>query len=237
MKQNKIILQISDLSKSFNNEIVLNNISLQLRSGKIYGLLGKNGAGKTTLLKSILGLIYLDRGNIIFDDINIENGKNVVKKSQIGSLIEYPMFPLNYTVKQVLNEQQYMMNVKVSNNYLDNILLLLGLNLRLEEKVKNLSLGWKQKLGILRATCNFPKLLILDEPFNGLDPLAIQQVEELLEFLVKQNICVIISSHIIQELQNIADEFYFVKDHQVTFLNREYIKGINIKDYYLSKFQ
>lgn len=220
MQSNHIILKICHLSQSLNNNLILKDVNLNFQSGKIYGLVGTNGSGKTTLMKSILGLNYVDSGQIIFNEINIENGQHEIQRAQIGSLIEEPLFPNNYTVQQVLAEQQALLKVKVTRNYLDKLLLLLGLNRKLETKVKNLSLGWRKKLGILHAICNFPQLLLLDEPFNGLDRLSVHQVEEILTFLAQQNTCIVIASHLIQQLQELGAELYWVKNQQITLLRR-----------------
>lgn len=220
MQSNHIILKICHLSQSLNNNLILKDVNLNFQSGKIYGLVGANGSGKTTLMKSILGLNYVDSGQIIFNEINIENGQHEIQRAQIGSLIEEPLFPNNYTVQQVLAEQQALLKVKVTRNYLDELLLLLGLNRKLETKVKNLSLGWQKKLGILRAICNFPQLLLLDEPFNGLDRLSVHQVEEILTFLAQQNTCIVIASHLIQQLQELGAELYWVENQQISLLRR-----------------
>ena len=220
MQSNHIILKICHLSQSLNNNLILKDVNLNFQSGKIYGLVGANGSGKTTLMKSILGLNYVDSGQIIFNEINIENGQHEIQRAQIGSLIEEPLFPNNYTVQQVLAEQQALLKVKVTRNYLDKLLLLLGLNRKLETKVKNLSLGWQKKLGILRAICNFPQLLLLDEPFNGLDRLSVHQVEEILTFLAQQNTCIVIASHLIQQLQELGAELYWVENQQISLLRR-----------------
>ena len=147
MQSNHIILKICHLSQSLNNNLIFKDVNLNFQSGKIYGLVGTNGSGKTTLMKSILGLNYVDSGQIIFNEINIENGQHEIQRAQIGSLIEEPLFPNNYTVQQVLAEQQALLKIKVTRNYLDKLLLLLGLNRKLETKVKNLSLGWRKKTG------------------------------------------------------------------------------------------
>lgn len=220
MQSNHIILKICHLSQSLNNNLIFKDVNLNFQSGKIYGLVGANGSGKTTLMKSILGLNYVDSGQIIFNEINIENGQHEIQRAQIGSLIEEPLFPNNYTVQQVLAEQQALLKVKVTRNYLDELLLLLGLNRKLETKVKNLSLGWQKKLGILRAICNFPQLLLLDEPFNGLDRLSVHQVEEILTFLAQQNTCIVIASHLIQQLQELGAELYWVENQQISLLRR-----------------
>lgn len=220
MQSNHIILKICHLSQSLNNNLILKDVNLNFQSGKIYGLVGANGSGKTTLMKSILGLNYVDSGQIIFNEINIENGRHEIQRAQIGSLIEEPLFPDNYTVQQVLAEQQALLKVKVTRNYLEKLLLLLGLNRKLETKVKNLSLGWRKKLGILRAICNLPQLLLLDEPFNGLDRLSVHQVEEILTFLAQQNTCIVIASHLVQQLQELGAELYWVKNQQISLLRR-----------------
>ncbi|MHC9532084.1 ABC transporter ATP-binding protein [Dellaglioa sp. L3N] len=231
------ILEVNQLDKSFNHDQVLSGISFKFYSGKIYGLLGQNGSGKTTLMKCILGLNHSDSGSIIFDGFDIINGQNEMKRSGIGSLIEYPSFSNEMTVKKVLHNQLIMMNVEVDHNYLKRVITSLKLETKLNVKVKKLSLGWKQKLGIARSVYNYPKLLILDEPLNGLDPIAVQQVEILIKELANEGTCVIIASHILDELQYICDEMYLIKDTNMTYVDKEKFNNGDIKQFYLSQFE
>lgn len=124
----QVLLSIRNLTKSFSNQVVLSHVQLICARGQLYGLLGQNGAGKTTLLKSILGLKYLDQGQIMFDGVDIANGQHEVKRSQIGNLIEYPHFPSHHTVNQVLQEQITMIGLKTPPEYITTIGCLLNLD-------------------------------------------------------------------------------------------------------------
>lgn len=235
MEKCPVLLAMNNVTKSFNDNIILKDINLNFDSGKIYGLLGPNGVGKTTLMKTIVGLNVIDRGSIVFHTIDITNGNHEQMRSQIGSLIEYPIFPPTYTVKQVLSEQLFLMNIKIDQAYLIKIIDLLDLTSQSNIKVKNLSLGWKQRLGIARAVANYPKLLLLDEPFNGLDLIAVQKVTKLIQYLAKQGVCIIISSHNLEELANIADQLLLIKHSQIKLISQKQIDN-NIKNYYYHQF-
>lgn len=215
MMDSQILLSIQNLTKSFSNQVVLSHVQLTCARGQLSGLLGQNGAGKTTLLKSILSLNYLDQGQIMFDGVDIANGQHEFKRSQIGSLIEYPHFPSHYTVQQVLQEQITMMGQKTTPEYITTIGDLLDLNPIWNTSVKKLSLGAKQRVGLARAVCTCPQLLLLDEPLNGLDPLAVQRVITLLKFLLAHNTCILVATHLFADLQKLTNHWYLVKNQQV----------------------
>ncbi|MBA1435259.1 ABC transporter ATP-binding protein [Bombilactobacillus bombi] len=234
MQQNDDLLVINNLTKIFAENTILKDVNLTLKKGQIYGLLGQNGTGKTTFMKSILGLVHLTSGSINFCGQQIANGQHPQMRAQIGSLIENPIFPNNYTGQQVLQEQQIMMNIRVKQQYLNQVVNLLDLTQILAVKTKSLSLGYKQRLGIARAVFNHPKLLLLDEPFNGLDPIAVQKVEKLFQYLIKQGMCIIVSSHILEEVANLANSLLIVDQKQILVKTTRSI--VSLKDYYFSKF-
>lgn len=236
MKNTEGLLNINKITKIINSEKVLDQVDLKLSSGNIYGLLGQNGTGKTTLMKCILGLDHVDEGQVIFENEDITNGKNFLKRSMIGSLIESPNFPLDYTVSQVLEEQLKMMNVNVDKKYLDTILDTVELAPIKNKKVRKLSLGWRQKVGVARAMYNYPRLLLLDEPFNGLDVTSVQSLEKLLTVVAKQGMCILISSHIIDEMKAVSNELFVLKEGKVSPIPVKELNKTDIRSYYLKQF-
>lgn len=191
---NMSILSVNHLSKKINNKIILENISFSLDEGHIVGLVGANGAGKTSLMKVILGYSDYQEGNFT----SIRQDEN---HSNIGALIENPgLYPFmsGYDNLKLLNESN-------STNPINQITDELKMNKYIHNKVKTYSLGMKQKLGIAIAFLNSPKLIILDEPMNGLDPKAVRDVRQLILSKAKEGSTFLISSHILSELVKITD--------------------------------
>ena len=176
--EEKMMLQTKNLCKTFKRQKAVNNVSINIAKGKIYGLLGPNGAGKSTILKMITGMLTPTAGEIYLD------GKPWDRAclGEIGALIENPPIYENLSARE---------NLKVRS-------LLLGVDERRIDEVL-------QRLGIAMALLGNPKLLILDEPTNGLDPIGIEELRELISSFPKQGITVILSSHILSEVQQIAD--------------------------------
>ena len=180
-----MILKTTNLCKSFNGQTAVNNISLNIERNSVYGLLGPNGAGKSTTLKMITGILRPTSGSIEFDG-------HAWKRSDlnhIGALIEMPPLYENLTAYE---------NLKVRTT-------ILGLTETGRKRAGQFSLGMKQRLGIAVALLNNPKLLILDEPTNGLDPIGIEELRELIRSFPAKGITVILSSHILSEVQQTAD--------------------------------
>ncbi|MEX0379910.1 ABC transporter ATP-binding protein [Leuconostoc sp. MS02] len=210
------ILEINNLSKSFQGNRILQDVSLTVREGDIYGLLGKNGAGKSTTMKAILKLITLDSGTIkLFDQYNIAETNAYL--SDIGSLIEAPSFYPNLTAIENLKILQRLADVPQSN--IEKVLTIVDLqNVPKRKLVKNYSLGMKQRLGIALALLKFPKLIILDEPTNGLDPKGVREIRELIASLPeKYGTTVLISSHILSEIEKIANRVAIINNGQIKY--------------------
>lgn len=201
------MLTITNLSLKLGNSLILNKLELHLKDNAIYGLVGQNGAGKSTFFKSILGLTK-HSGSITIDNFPIEN-------SNIGKLIEYPFFYEDLSVyKNLLIHRNYLNNeTKLS---IEDSLSLVGLLDKKDIKVKEMSLGMKQRLGIARSFLGKNVLYLLDEPQNGLDPIWIKKCRKIfLDMLKKRNRYSIISSHNLNELHQIADEFIFMNHGKV----------------------
>lgn len=193
------LLETKDIVKKFKDQVVLNGISLHVPENQVYCLLGPNGAGKTTLMKILTGMIPTTSGNITFDDH--EWSRNDL--ANIGSLIENAPLYGNLTARENLEVITRLRNAQEPD--IDKILQTIGLINTGKKLSKNFSLGMKERLGIGLALVGNPKLLILDEPTNGLDPLGIQQLRNLITEFKKKDITIIISSHMLSEVEHLAD--------------------------------
>jgi len=196
------ILQTFDLTKRYKNINVVDKLSMNLKKGEIYGFLGQNGAGKTTTIRMIMGLIKKTSGNINLFGKEKCNNLN----SRIGSIIEYPGNYLNLTAKENLEIHRRMVGIQEKAS-IEEVLKLVGLNDIKNKKVAKFSLGMKQRLGIARTLLHKPEFLVLDEPTNGLDPVGIKEIRELILSLCnKMEITILISSHILSEIQHMASK-------------------------------
>ncbi len=193
------ILKTTNLSKKFGQQTAVNNVSLNIPKGSIYGLLGPNGAGKSTILKMIAGILKPTTGTI---DISDHSWSRKDLKN-IGVLIEAPPLYDNLTAYENLKVRTLALGL--SENRIQEVLDIVRLTDTGKKKAGHFSLGMKQRLGIALALLAEPELLILDEPTNGLDPLGIQELRELIKSFPPQGITVILSSHILSEVQQVAD--------------------------------
>ncbi|MFB7156468.1 ABC transporter ATP-binding protein [Lysinibacillus sp. NPDC056232] len=198
------VIQIQQLSKSFKGVETVSNVNMNVKKGEIYGFLGPNGAGKTTIMKMILNLVKPTSGDIKILNQSISN-TSYQYLSKIGSIIEYPEFYDRLTAKENLElHGEYMGGYE--KGAAEEALEIVGLNGVEHKKIHEFSLGMKQRLGIARAIITKPEILILDEPINGLDPIGIKDIRELLLLLKEEHgITILISSHIVSEIESIAD--------------------------------
>ncbi|APF24679.1 lantibiotic protection ABC transporter ATP-binding protein [Clostridium butyricum] len=197
---NNIILETKNLSKNFRGEkAAVKDISLKVNRNSIYGLLGPNGAGKSTILKMITGMLKPSSGEILF------NGHKWNRKdlASIGSLIEEAPLYENLTAEENLKVRTTILNLPDSR--IKEVLKIVELENTRKKRAGQFSMGMKQRLGIAIALLNNPELLILDEPTNGLDPFGIQELRELIKSFPEKGITVILSSHMLSEVNQIAD--------------------------------
>ena len=194
-----MILKTTDLCKNFKGQMAVNNVSLNIQRNSVYGLLGPNGAGKSTTLKMITGILRPTSGSIEFDGHPWQRGD----LTQIGALIETPPLYENLTAYENLKVRTTMLGLP--DNRIDEVLHIVRLTDTGKKRAGQFSLGMKQRLGIAIALLNNPQLLILDEPTNGLDPVGIEELRELIRSFPAKGITVILSSHILSEVQQIAD--------------------------------
>ncbi len=210
------VLQIKNLQKEFKDTQVVNLSSLSVQQGEIYGFLGPNGAGKTTTMKMILSLISRTAGEIEVFGQSIGTDKQYL--NQIGSMIEEPSYYPNLTGYENLLVFQKILGFDKKN--IQETLKIVGLDQPKNKKklVKDYSLGMKQRLALAFALVKKPRLLILDEPTNGLDPAGIHEIRELIIKLAKeQGITVFISTHIISEVEHIADRVGIINHGQLVY--------------------
>ena len=210
------VLQIKNLQKEFKDTQVVNLSSLSVQQGEIYGFLGPNGAGKTTTMKMILSLISRTAGEIEVFGQSIGTDKQYL--NQIGSMIEEPSYYPNLTGYENLLVFQKILGFDKKN--IQETLKIVGLDQPKNKKklVKDYSLGMKQRLALAFALVKKPRLLILDEPTNGLDPAGIHEIRELIIKLAKeQGITVFISTHILSEVEHIADRVGIINHGQLVY--------------------
>lgn len=206
-----LILETRHLSKKFKNELADNDISLHIKRNTVYGLIGPNGAGKSTLLKMIVQLLAPTEGNIIFD------GHPISRKDldNIGALIEGPALYNNLTAEENLLVHAKLLNIPVSR--ISEVLEIVDLKKTGKKTAGKFSMGMKQRLGIALALLNNPKLLILDEPTNGLDPFGVKELRDLIAGFPKQGITVILSSHILSEVAQVIDRIGIINKGKLLF--------------------
>ena len=199
----KYILQTRNLTKRYGNKTVVNDLNMNLNKGDIYGFLGQNGAGKTTTLRMIMGLIQSTAGEIEVFGSKLDQKDQKKIMERIGVIIEYPGFYLNLTAEENLEIHRRLMGMG-NKESIEEALAIVGLLEAKDQKVKGYSLGMKQRLGIARAILHHPEFLVLDEPLNGLDPVGIKEIRQLFLDLSKQGITILISSHLLSEIEQIA---------------------------------
>ena len=207
----EVILKTYNITKKYGNQVAVNNVNMTIKKGEIYGFIGQNGAGKTTLIRLITGLIHKTGGEI---ELLGATGEAELNKSRtmIGSLIETPSFYTNMTARENLEVSRLVRNIP-GKRCIDEVLELVGLKDVEKKKVKNFSLGMRQRLGIANALMGNPKLLILDEPINGLDPMGIVEIRELLKKINKEkDMTILISSHILSELSELATTYGIISN-------------------------
>ena len=202
----KNILETRELSKVYREQKAVNAVSIQVRENTVYGLLGANGAGKSTLLKMIAGIVRPTQGSILVDG-EVWSRKSLNK---FGALIESPAIYGNLSARENLKVRTRMLGLPEER--IDEVLETVGLTQTGKKRAGKFSMGMKQRLGLAIALLNHPKLLILDEPTNGLDPIGIQDLRQMIQEFPQKGITVIVSSHILSEVSQVADDIGIIAD-------------------------
>lgn len=210
---NRYILETKELTKKFGRQKAVANLSLQIEKNSVYGLLGPNGAGKSTTLKMITGMLHKTSGEILFED----KPWSRADLEKIGALIEMPPLYDNLTAWENLKVRTLLLGLPDSR--IKEVLEIVDLKNTGKKKSGQFSIGMKQRLGIAIALLNHPRLLILDEPTNGLDPLGIQELRDLIKSFPEQGITVILSSHILAEVEQIADHIGIINNGRLAYQN------------------
>lgn len=209
-----MILTLKNISKRFKNQLVIENISMEFKPNTIYGIVGRNGSGKTVLLKMICGILMPSSGEILFDSENYIQKYGVPKSTR--ALIESP---------EMINDLSGFDNLKIlssiQNTIDDNRILetlkIVGLGGNEYKKYKDYSLGMKQKLGIAQTIMEDSDLIILDEPFNGLDDNSAKEIRTLIKKLKNNNKIIIIATHIKEDINSLIDELYRLDDGKLVY--------------------
>ena len=205
------ILKVIGVSKQIKKKKIIDKFSFSMSEGEIVGLLGPNGAGKTTLMRLIVGLIHMDEGEIVIDGFSVKDDFVHAIKN-VGAVIETPeLYPYlsgyeNLKLLSRINGKQYIQNI-------DEIIDLVQLKESIHNKVRTYSLGMRQRLGVAQALVHNPKLIILDEPMNGLDPVGVKQLREYLKSVAKEKrVAILVSSHILSEIELLSDRVIVISD-------------------------
>ena len=227
----KVVLECNNICKIIKGKKVVDNVSFSLCEGDIMGFIGPNGAGKTSVIKSILGLYKLSSGNIKICGYDINNNYvNAIKN--VGAIIENPDMYMYMSGYDNLMISAYIYNV--SKSRVEEVIKLVNLDKRIYDKVNTYSLGMRQRLGIAQAIIHNPKLLILDEPTNGLDPEGIMELKILLKKLAGNGMGIIVSSHILSELESFCNMVCIInKGSVINYANLDKLINISSSNYVL----
>ena len=203
-----IVLEIRNVTKKYSRKKIIDDLSLKVEEGQIYGFLGPNGAGKTTTIKMIVGLTSIDSGSILINNYDIKKNYKEAMQS-VGAIVENP--DLYDYLTGMENIKIFARIHNVGKERIEEVIKLVGLKDRINDKVSKYSLGMKQRLGLAVVLLHEPKLLILDEPTNGLDPAGIKELRILLKELAhKKKVAVFVSSHLLSEMQIMCDKIAII---------------------------
>lgn len=208
-----MVVQTEKLVRVFDGQEMIKNCNINVRAGSIYGFLGANGAGKTTVFKMLTGLLLPTAGTATVLGMDVAQQRDDVLR-QIGSLIEVPIFYDHLTA--VSNLEIHLAYMKTEGIGIAEALKLVGLDPANKHPVSRYSLGMRQRLGIARAIVHKPRLLILDEPINGLDPMGIREMRELfLSLVADKGMTILLSSHILSEIEHTADTIGVIANGEI----------------------
>lgn len=232
------VLQVKNLSKKFKKNEVVKSVSFNIKKGEILGFLGPNGAGKTTTIRMITGLMKPDEGEVIICDKSVEKSFEEAI-AHVGAIVETPHLYQYMTGRENIN---FFAGARkhITKEQINQVINLSGLDKRLDEKVKNYSLGMKQRLGLAVALIHEPELLILDEPTNGLDPAGTRELREFLkEFAHQRGGSVLVSSHILTEMQLLCDRIAIIANGEIKCVKSiDEIKGqLELEDLFIKETQ
>lgn len=212
-------LEVHNLTKKIGKKLIVENVTFQIEKGEIFGLLGPNGAGKTTIIRMIVHLINRTEGQVVINGHDLDQSFNEAM-GEIGAIVENPEFYKYMSGMKNLKHYMRMATKDVSVERLDEVIRLVGLEQAIHQKVRTYSLGMRQRLGVAQALLHSPSILILDEPTNGLDPQGIREFRDYLRLLVNQGISVLVSSHLLSEMELMCDRFAIIEKGRLTHISR-----------------
>lgn len=207
---NGIALEVKSLSKKIGSTTIVDDVSFSVKKGEIFGLLGPNGAGKTTIIRMIASLINRSNGHVMINGHDLDKDFEGAMHD-LGAIVENPEFYKYMTGRKNMVHYARMAKEKITKERIDEVARLVKLDYALDKKVKTYSLGMRQRLGVAQAVLHRPQLLILDEPTNGLDPQGIREFRDYLHELAQEGIGVLISSHLLSEMQLMCDRFAVIE--------------------------
>jgi len=217
MMEKEIVLSVKRLSKKIGKKTIVQNINFDITKGEVFGLIGPNGAGKTTIIRAIVSLIHRSSGTVMI------NGKSVADDfkttiADVGGIIENPEFYMYLSGMENLKQFARMSRKPVSPERINEVVAQVKLTNAINNKVKTYSLGMRQRLGLAQALIHQPSLLVLDEPTNGLDPQGMAEFREIIRSISSQGTAVLISSHLLAEIQQITDRFAIIEKGRLTHI-------------------
>lgn len=229
------VFEVSHLKKQIKKNVIIENLSFYGKTGEVLGFLGPNGAGKTTTIKMMTGLIKRNEGKVKIQDYDLDREFERAIEC-VGAIVETPYMYEHLSGQE--NIEIFAKAKQATQEQIQAMLELTGLNEQLKDKVKNYSLGMKQRIGIAIALLKQPPLLILDEPTNGLDPLAIKELRLLLQKLAHENkTCVLVSSHMLWEMEQLCDRVIIIQKGKIigeTEIDELKQTKTSLEDYYIS---
>jgi len=211
--ERNVMMTVEGLEKRFRNEVIITGVDMVLEKGKIYGLVGMNGSGKTVLMKCICGFLQPTEGKITVEGKVV--GRDVDFPESLGLMLETPGFIPYMSGKSNLKNLAMIRN-GIGDREIADAMRLVGLDPGLKKRVSKYSLGMRQRLGIAQAIMEKPRLLILDEPFNGLDVQGVKDMRQLFMQLQEEGVTILLASHYDEDIQTLCEDVYLVSDHHVT---------------------
>ncbi|WP_314406083.1 ABC transporter ATP-binding protein [uncultured Gemella sp.] len=209
-----VVLEVLGLKKRIGLKIIVEDITFDMREGEIIGLLGPNGSGKTTIMRMMVGLTKISKGDVYCFEKPLGLGKNTMLK-EVGSMIETPEFYNYMSGWSNLKQIARVCGKKVTRARMKELVEFVGLSKVIKKKVKTYSLGMRQRLGLAQALLNDPKILILDEPVNGLDPQGVQDFRNKLKEIAATGVSILISSHLLDEIEKLCDRVIVIEKGKI----------------------
>jgi ABC-2 type transport system ATP-binding protein len=211
-------LEVKSLTKIIGKKTIVDDVSFQVDRGEIFGLLGPNGAGKTTIIRMIVSLINRTGGTVLLNGKDLDESFTQAM-NELGAIVENPEFYKYLSGYKNLKHYSRMALTDISEDRIEEVTELVGLENAIHDKVRTYSLGMRQRLGVAQAILHKPSILILDEPTNGLDPQGIREFRDYLRLLASQGTSVLVSSHLLSEMQLMCDRFAIIEQGKLIHIS------------------